>query len=443
MKCLRFIAFCLVCAFWSVNRAATSGEEKSNAGGRVYGEIFGPSLIERPMRRFTVIFASARSGVFTIASDRNGEYQFTGLPEDWYAVAAWNHDRIDIFFDPRGKLTPYALRQVSWQGVRVVNGGNHYLRLLTPKRENIVTAFWNLLRFREPQVGGFRLRIRGNLASQPTPSATATAPIEGVIVEIYANNGAQHPLITGRSDAIGQYQHNTLPAGNYHVKLRIKGYHTVFPATIRRHQITAYDAHLSRQRQEGPIVLIKDGVLTFLEAQEAERFRRSATIYGLVDKQYSGGCEVGSYGMGGVEVEILSPTGEKKRTTSDAYGVYTFTGLPAGRYWLNLEKKGYRDRIGIPVTIAEDANDVLDVNVWRQNAVFHSDLVHGVTSHGNSRKLSHDMVPKVGFFALILQHEGGAGLLVFLSVMALIFFIVISVRTLRIFSRQRKQKNAP
>lgn len=443
MKCLRLIAIFLVCAFWSVNRTATSAEEMSNAGGTVYGEIFGPSLIERPMRTFTVIFAGARSGVFTIASDRNGEYRLTGLPEDSYSVAAWNHDQIDNFFDIRGKLTQYALRQVYWQGVRVVNGGNHHLRLLTPKRENIVTAFWNFLRFREPQGGGFRLWIRGNLASQLTNRATATARIEGVTVEIYANKGLQPPLITGKSDAIGQYQHNNVPPGNYHVKLRINGYHTAFPATIRRHQITAYNVHLSRQRQEGPIALIKDGFLTFLEAQEAEKFCHSATIYGFIDRQYSGGCEVGYYGLGGVQVEIVSPTGEKNRTTSDAYGVYTFTGLPAGSYWLNFRKKGYIDRIGIPVKIAEDANDVLDVNVLEQKAVFGSNIVHRLTSHGNSYVLRHDMVPKVGFFAFILQHEGGAGLLVFLSLMAFIFLIVISVKTLQIFSRQKKQKNAP
>lgn len=413
-----------------------SEKEISNAGGTVWGEIFGPSVIERPMREFTVIFASARNGVFTIASDRNGEYKLAGLPEDSYSVAAWHHDRIDNFFDSRGKLTKYALRQVYWNGVTVVNGGNHYRRLLIRKRENIVTAFWNLLRFRESQGGGFQLRIRGNLASQPPSDATATIPIEDAIVEIYGDNGP--PIIIGRSDATGQYQHNNVRPDNYNVKLRIKGYRAEFPLTICRHQITAYNVHLSRQPQEGRIVLTKDGGITSLEGPEAERFRQSATIYGFVNT-YVEGLVVGFYGMRDVQVELVNPTGEKKRTTSGDDGVYTFTGVPAGSYRLNLRKKGYIDRIGIPVTIAEDANDVLDVYVSQQ-AYIHSDIVHLVTSHGNSRKLSHDMVPKVGFFAFIRQHEGGTFLIVGLSLVAVTLLIGLSLPIRRFFAQLWTQK---
>ena len=413
------------------NADPVESEEMSNAGGTVWGEIFGPSVIERPIRGFTVIFASARNGVFTIASNRNGEYKLAGLPEDWYSVAAWNHDRIDNFFDSRGKLTEYALRQVYWRSVTVVNGSNHYLRLLTPKRENIVMAFWNLLRFREPQGGGFQLQM-----SQLTSDATATIPIEDVIVEIYGDNGP--PIITGRSDATGQYQHNNVPPGNYNVKLRINRYRAEFPLTIGRHQITAYNVHLSRKPQEERIVLKKDGSITFLEGAEAERFRQSATIYGFVDT-YTEGCVAGFYGMTDVQVELVNPTGEKKRTTSGDDGVYTFTGVPAGSYRLNLRKKGYMDRIGIPVTIAEDANDVLDVYVSQQ-AFIHSDIVHLVTSHGNSRLLSHDMVPKVGFFAFIRQHEGGAFLLAGLSLVAVTLLIGLSLPIRRFFAQLWTQK---
>ena len=53
----------------------------------------------------------------------------------------------------------------------------------------------------------------------------------------------------------------------------------------------------------------------------------------------------------GVEIKIVAQDGTEHTTKTDANGEYKKTGIPAGRYLINISKQGYGERIGKPVTI--------------------------------------------------------------------------------------------
>ena len=64
----------------------------------------------------------------------------------------------------------------------------------------------------------------------------------------------------------------------------------------------------------------------------------------------------------GVRV-VLQSEDSKEYTTTTNYGDYTFTGIPAGRYLLNISKKGYQDRFGKPVTVVNGGDHYLPLKM--------------------------------------------------------------------------------
>ena len=55
----------------------------------------------------------------------------------------------------------------------------------------------------------------------------------------------------------------------------------------------------------------------------------------------------------GVEVKIVAQDGREHTTKTDANGDYECSGIPAGRYAINIFKEGYGERRGKPVSIVE------------------------------------------------------------------------------------------
>ena len=70
----------------------------------------------------------------------------------------------------------------------------------------------------------------------------------------------------------------------------------------------------------------------------------------------------------GVRVVLQSEDG-KAYTTTTNYGDYTFTGIPAGSYLLSIYKKGYRDRIGKPVTIVKGGDYFLPLKMVEMDSI--------------------------------------------------------------------------
>ena len=55
----------------------------------------------------------------------------------------------------------------------------------------------------------------------------------------------------------------------------------------------------------------------------------------------------------GVQVKIVAPDGTEFTAATEATGEYKRTGIPAGRYLINIHKEGYGDRRGKPVTVVD------------------------------------------------------------------------------------------
>lgn len=82
--------------------------------------------------------------------------------------------------------------------------------------------------------------------------------------------------------------------------------------------------------------------------QEAELMGSSATIRGEVIE-----ATPELKPIPGVTVTIVnSSTGETYTVTTDKDGVYEKTGLPAGRYTIAVNKKGYGERVGKSKVVA-------------------------------------------------------------------------------------------
>ena len=69
----------------------------------------------------------------------------------------------------------------------------------------------------------------------------------------------------------------------------------------------------------------------------------------------------------GVEVKIAAQDGTEYTTKTDANGEYKKAGIPAGRYLINISKKGYGERIGRPVTIVNGGDHFMPLKMSKMN----------------------------------------------------------------------------
>ena len=71
----------------------------------------------------------------------------------------------------------------------------------------------------------------------------------------------------------------------------------------------------------------------------------------------------------GAEIKLISEDGKEYVKKSDATGKYKFTGIPAGRYSLNVTKAGYRDRIKNPLVLAEGGESYQHIKMIKGNII--------------------------------------------------------------------------
>lgn len=451
MKRLRLLLVLVACPIMYVTVADSNGRDLiSNQGGTVYGKIFGPTIIERPLRQVRVVFfpydwESKTIQIFAASSDRIGEYNYIGLPSGRYIVGVWDEIRMGL----DGQLEPSleedeSLGERGWHSLTVEDGEGHYLKLwVKNKEENIfryLPAFFP--KSSQPQGGKLRLRI-GTLGTL-NPSSP---PIEGVDIEIAENFGLGPMVNMGTSDASGEYQRKNMSPGNYTVKLNINGYHTEFPMTIRSNQLTGYNVIFREGKWSDDLVIPEYNMerwpieIERLTGQAADKLRASSTIHGKISNTNAQipGVDYVHHGIPDAQVVIVSETGQEYQCTSDDSGEYEYIGLPAGRYLMNIRKKGYTDRKGIPVTIVKDKDNVFEVHVY-QESVFGTYIVHEAYTNGGYLSLVHGMTEKENF-SFGLQFEGGTWLIIFLSLLTLTLLIVLTVLTARIFSKRETSES--
>ena len=71
----------------------------------------------------------------------------------------------------------------------------------------------------------------------------------------------------------------------------------------------------------------------------------------------------------GVDVRIIDPRGTEYNTKTDANGEYKRSGIPAGRYLINIFKKGYGNRLGKPVTIVDGGDHFVPLRMAKKGNV--------------------------------------------------------------------------
>lgn len=69
----------------------------------------------------------------------------------------------------------------------------------------------------------------------------------------------------------------------------------------------------------------------------------------------------------GVTVKIVAQDGTDYKIKTDANGDYKYTGLPAGRYLINIYKAGYLKRVGKPVTIVNGGDHLVRLKMGKKS----------------------------------------------------------------------------
>lgn len=118
----------------------------------------------------------------------------------------------------------------------------------------------------------------------------------------------------------------------------------------------------------------------------------------------------------GVTVKIVSSDGKEFTVKTDAKGKYEYTGLPAGRYTINIYKRGYNPRVGKSKVVAA-GGERFDRIKMRKKDDFETRFTESLLQHvaediGKRYKLDTSIVKKLHksiFEALdtVLEQENG------------------------------------
>ena len=292
-------------------------------GGMIRGHVKDTTLLESPIRGVRVVFVNADLAEFETHTDADGNYEHANLPASRYLVSLYKPGYADRVGKP----------------VTVIDNGRHYVPMTMNKYGNIVKTLQNFLGVGRNQKGVLQFSVYSN--TKPA------VPLEGIEIKITA--GGPDPLVvTGISNALGQYRSDGLPPGGYVVTIDKDDYHVVCPMTVYKDRITK--AHI---QLPDPNKIVDANVPP---AQEPDKVRGKNIIRGKVNEMTPFPTLLSD-----VKVEIRSVDGIVYNRTTNADGEYECIGLPAGRYLINLHKEGYIDRKGIPVVVTDNGNHIAAV----------------------------------------------------------------------------------
>lgn len=338
------LTFVLIVCMLLCSGAAIAQEQDVAEGGSISGHIKDTTLLENPIEGVRVIFVNAAGTEFETQTDAAGAYQHAGLPAGRYLVNVYKPGYEDRLGKP----------------VSVIDGGRHYVPLTMNRSENVVSVFQNLF-----NVGGNRSGVlRFSVHSRAKPSV----PLGGVEIKITRNES----VITGISNAAGQYRSDRLPAGGYIVAIDKDDYHVVCPVTVHKDKITVVHIMLA----------VPDGIVdsNVSPAQKSDQLHAENFLHGKIREMVPFETPLGD-----VEVVIKGVDGVVFSGKSNADGEYECMGLRSGRYLIDLSKKGYIDKKGIPVVVMNDGNQIVAVI---EEGMFVS---YASVANGSVLELTHGM----------------------------------------------------
>ena len=105
----------------------------------------------------------------------------------------------------------------------------------------------------------------------------------------------------------------------------------------------------------------------------------------------------------GAEIKLVSSDNKEYIKKADANGKYEFTGIPQGRYTINVTKKGYRDRIGKPLVIIEGgeyyhAFKMIKGNIGHRRMLIDAELNKNKPDTKKLRELIQHISKEIGQF---------------------------------------------
>ena len=326
---------------------AVSEDQDTSKGGAISGHVKDTTLLESPIRGVRVVFVNADVLEFETRTDANGDYEHAGLPAGRYLVNLYKPGYEDRVGKP----------------VTVIDGGRHYVPMTMNKFENVINTIGNFLGVDRNRRGVLRFSVYSN--TKPA------VQLEGIEIKITAD-GPDPLVVTGISNALGQYRSDELPPGGYIVTIDNDDYHLVCPVTVYKDRITKTHIQLPDPNQ------IADANVPPL--QDPDKLKGKNIIRGKVNEMTPFPTLLSD-----VEVEIRSVDGIAFKGTTNADGEYECIGLPAGRYLIDLHKDGYIDRKGVPIIVTNNGNHVA--------AVVEEDMFasYVVVARGGLLELTHGM----------------------------------------------------
>ena len=92
----------------------------------------------------------------------------------------------------------------------------------------------------------------------------------------------------------------------------------------------------------------------------------------------------------GVQVKIVAPDSTEYTATTDSNGEFVRTGIPAGRYLINIHKDGYGDRLGKPVTVVNGGDHVVPLKMTQKKSIFPLQKKQKDRKQGGFENMSQD-----------------------------------------------------
>lgn len=319
---------------------AVPEDQDTAKGGTIIGDIQDTTLRENYLSGVRVVFVKADGAEFETQSDKDGHFERAGLPAGQYVVNIYKPGYEDRVGKP----------------VSVIDDGRHYVPLTMNISKNPDD---------NSNRGGV-LRVRAHNRTKPG------GPMEGLEIIITGTAGVDPPVVTGISDAHGQYRSDKLSPGTYIVTLIKNDYSVVCPMTVHPNKITNAGISLS--------IPDKNTGANVTQAPESDWLNVKNVIHGRVlvmDPSHAL--------LSDVKVVIEDANRIVFSDTTNADGEYECRGLSAGRYLISLHKEGYMEKEGMPLIVTNNGNHGLWVT---EEGMFVS---YAVVADGSTFKLTHGM----------------------------------------------------
>ena len=298
----------LILLFTSIFITITSAQKKANSEATIKGEVIDTSPEQNPISKVKVkVVNAAQDKEYQTHTNKDGEYEITGLPAGRYTVSVSK----DGYGDRVGKPKVVAVGGEIFDRIRMQKKGNILYKDLTSEQKKADSG--------------------ATMKGEVIDTSPAQNPISKVNVKVV--NAAQDKEYQTHTNKDGEYEITGLPAGRYTVSVSKDGYGD----RVGKPKVVAVGGEIFdriRMQKKGNI-LYKD--LT----SEQKKADSGATMKGEVIDTSPAQNPISK-----VNVKIVNRVNNKEYSThTNKDGEFQIIGLPVGDYIIIATKDRYVDRV--------------------------------------------------------------------------------------------------